>query len=120
MAAAGPIIAWSTYLFGLNAAGWGRALESALSTENEFRFFFILLAVGGVFSLVSAVVVAVQARRFLLRGVVIGGVVQTLAYAAVGAWFLSFVAASPLWWGPFAEASKAHFRAMAEGEYFDA
>ena len=98
LAAAGPIAAWITYLFGANASGWRSALESALSSKNEFRFFFVLLAVGGFFSLISAVVVAVQRRRLILRGVVIGGIVQTLAYAAVGAWFLSFVAASPLWW----------------------
>lgn len=96
-AAAGPFLAWGIYLFGVNASGWKGALDSALSTENEFWFFFVLLAVGGVFSLISAIIVAVQTRRLFLRGVLIGGIVQALAYAAVGAWFLSFAAASPLW-----------------------
>jgi hypothetical protein len=97
MAAVGPFLAWGTYLFGGNYSNWRGLLESALSAENEFRFFFVLRAIGGLFSLVSAIIVAVQRRHLLLLGVIVGGIVQTLAYAVVGAWFLSFVAASPLW-----------------------
>ena len=97
MAAAGPIVAWGTYLFGGGYRDWRNLLESALSAENEYLYFFVLLLIGGVFSLISAVIVAVQRRRVLLRAVVVGGIVQSLVYAAVGAWFLSFAAVAPLW-----------------------
>ena len=98
MAAASPILAWGGYLFAVDPSNWSQSLEYSLSSENDARYFFVILAIAAVFSLTAAFVVAVQKRRYIVRGVLVGGVVQCLAYAAVGAWFLSIVAASPLWW----------------------
>lgn len=98
MAATGPILAWGGYLFAVDASNWKSSLEYSLSSENETRYFFVVLAIGAAFSLAATFVVALQSRRLLVHGILVGGVVQCLAYAAVGAWFLSFVAAPPLWW----------------------
>ena len=98
MSAVAPGLAWGTYLFGVNAEAWRGSLEYALSPENEYRALFILMAGAGIFSLVALGIVAFARSRMVLRGVLIGGVVQFITYAVFGAWFLAFLAAMPLWW----------------------
>jgi hypothetical protein len=98
MSAVASGLAWGTYLFGVNAEAWRGSLEYALSPENEYRAFFILMAGAGVFSLVALGIAAFAHSRTVLRVVLIGGVIQSITYAVFGAWFLAFLAATPLWW----------------------
>ena len=98
MSAAASFIAWGIYLFGVNGEAWRSSLESALSADNEYRVFFVVMGVAGLFSLVALAVVAIARRRLLLRSVLIGGVAQSIAYAVLGGWFLAFLSAMPLWW----------------------
>lgn len=93
-----PIGIWVVYLFGVNPEGWRGSLEFALFAESEARPFFVLITTASIFSLLAALVMAIQRRRVVLKVVLVGGVIQTIAYAIAGGWFLAFLAASPLWW----------------------
>jgi hypothetical protein len=98
MSAVASGIAWGLYLFYESGGAWRSLLEYALSKENEDRALFVVMGIAGVFSLVALAVVAFARGKLLLRSILVGGVVQAIAYAILGGWFLAFLSAMPLWW----------------------
>jgi hypothetical protein len=70
----------------------------AFSEQNEHRWFFAVITVSAIVSLIACVVVAFTRRRAVLKSVLIASVVQTLALAASGAWLIAVFAGAPAWW----------------------
>jgi hypothetical protein len=98
MSALASGIALGLYLFYENGGAWRSLLEYALSKDNEDRALFVVMGIAGVFSLIALAVVAFARGRLILRSILIGGVVQSIAYAVLGGWFLALLSAMPLWW----------------------
>jgi hypothetical protein len=69
----------------------------AFSSE-KYRWLFVTMTASAVFSLIAAILLLILKRPLVVQSVLVGAIVQAVAYAILGGWFMLAFAVAPLWW----------------------